>query len=146
MPMQCTECGAAVDAALRACPKCGAPSEKFGSIAIGHAAGMGAAGSSSSYQRPSFGPYSRAAIGVTVVAVVFTLFALYSKHAHLDNVRRKCVETFELTTRCDCLVNEISKNTYAISFVPMFRFVSGLSPQKLAGIIREAAMACIEPR
>jgi hypothetical protein len=88
----------------------------------------------------------RAMIGIALLAVIFTAVAAYSKHFSLESVRRKCIATFDLASRCDCIVREIGTNTYAISFVPMFKILSGLSQQKLAGIIREAAMACAEPR
>ncbi len=152
MLMRCGECRTAVDESAEACPSCGAPRSKFRAAALGPGADAPAPGdagamvdSGPDVRRP-LGPYARAGIGVAVVAVIFAGFAYYSKHSHLENVRRKCIATFELRHRCDCIVDEIGKNTYAISFVPMLRLVSGLSQYKLGDIIREASMACVEPR
>jgi hypothetical protein len=97
-------------------------------------------------ERRTIGTTARVWIGVTLIVVTFVAIAYYSKHSHLENVRRKCVATFELQDRCDCIVREIAKNTFAISFVPMFRFVSGLTQQRLGEIVRESAMACAAPR
>lgn len=152
MAMRCGECRTAVDDAAETCPRCGAPKSKFRAAESGPGVESGEPrtirsplASGSGARRP-LGVYPRAAIGITVIAVVFMAVAYYSKHSHLENVRRKCIATFDLANRCDCIINEISKNTYAISFVPMFRIVSGLSQQKLGDIIREAAMTCVEPR
>jgi hypothetical protein len=152
MAMRCGECRTAVDDDAETCPRCGAPKTRFRAAEPGHAIESGGAqdmlsapASGSGTRRP-LGAYPRAAIGITVIAVIFMAVAYYSKHSHLENVRRKCIATFDLANRCDCIINQISKNTYAISFVPMFRIVSGLSQQKLGDIIREAAMTCVEPR
>jgi hypothetical protein len=145
-----------VDADAETCPSCGAPKTEFRPVEPGHSTENGtesgdprntrSAPASGSGTRRPLGAYPRAAIGIIVIAAIFIAVAYYSKHSHLENVRRKCTATFDLANRCECIVNEISKNTYAISFVPMFRILSGLSSQKLADIIREAAMTCVEPR
>lgn len=151
MPMRCGECRTAVDDTAETCPRCGAPRTQFRMAEF-----PGGSGDESESARPAddsglgerrtIGTTARVGIGIAVIVVTFMAIAYYSKHSHLENVRRKCVATFELQDRCDCIVREIGKNTFGISFVPMFRLVSGLTQQRLGEIIREAAMACAEPR
>lgn len=148
MRMRCGQCRAAVDDSAEKCPLCGAPRTQFRMAHLGPGSESETprgASESSKGERP-IGTYVRVGIGITAIIVIFTGLAYYSKSSHLESVRRKCVATFDLQARCDCIVNEISKNTYAISFVPMFRFVSGLTQQKLGDIIRESAMVCAAPR
>lgn len=152
MPMRCGKCRTAVDDTAEACPRCGAPRSEFRAAALGPGPDGGEADDAGPMDKSDLdenrplGAYKRAGIGVAVVAVLFAALAYYTKHSHLENVRRKCIATFELTHRCDCIVNEIDKNTYAISFMPMLRVISGLSQQRLGDLIREAAMTCVEPR
>jgi hypothetical protein len=152
MPLRCGECRTAVDETAETCPRCGAPRTRFREAEPG----PGTVGSGSGNALPpsepglggrhSIGVYTRAGIGVVVVAAAFMALAYYSKTSHLEDVRRKCIATFELSRRCDCLVNEIDKHTSAISFVPFLRFISGLTQYKLGDIIREASMTCVESR
>ncbi len=148
MLMRCGNCRAAVDDTAERCPLCGAPRTQF---RMTHGPGSGSETAPGTREpvnggRRAIGMPARVGIGITAIVVIFAIFAYYSKSSHLENVRRKCVATFDLQERCDCIVSEISKNTYAISFVPMFRFVSGLTQHKLGDIIREAAMVCAAPR
>lgn len=149
MTSVCGDCGASVQDAAGRCPECGASRTRFRPRDLAQG---GQAASRNPVQRDDEpeperkGFAKRAVIGGVAVLAIFLALSVYTKHSHLENVRRKCIETFGVPQRCDCIVGEISKNTYSISFVPMFRFVSGLSQQRLGDIIRESAMACVERR
>lgn len=150
MPIECGVCRTEVDEAFESCPNCGAPKTKFrptDNLAGGDDLGL-------SHERPMRTAipvedgkaklYLPRWVYIVIIISIFSALAYHFKQSHLEGVRRKCIDTFSSTARCDCIINKISQNTVAMSYIPMLRTVTGLTQGKLMDIIKEAAMACIE--
>jgi hypothetical protein len=151
MSMRCGICRTAVDETAGNCPACGAPRSIFREAELG----FNVVGDESGHAPPNDaslpasrfpGTRARVAIAVVVIAALATGYIYYSKHSYLENQRRRCIEVFAMTQRCDCITNEIDKNAYAISFLRWPRVLAALTRQNLDEIYREASMTCVQPR
>ncbi len=94
MPMRCGECRTAVDDTAETCPRCGAPRTQFRMAELPGGADAEPetarpASESGLGERRTIGTTARVWIGVTLIVVTFVAIAYYSKHSHLENVRRR---------------------------------------------------------
>jgi hypothetical protein len=116
--------------------------QAFSPFSIGQPNAESAIMSNATTQEPKFRLRPWIYIIVAVVLVLY-MVASYNKNATLNDLRRRCVDTFENTPRCECMTDEIGKRTYTFYYLPILRRFTLPSQHKLETILKQAAMACV---
>lgn len=80
---------------------------------------------------------------VIIGAIVLFIFAHFNKNWTIEDVRLKCIKTFENAPRCECISDQLKERTSIITFLPLLRRFTGPSQHMVEELIRESAMACI---
>lgn len=116
--------------------------QAFSPSSIGQPDAESATMSNATTQEPKFRLRPWVYIAVAVVLVLY-LVATFNKNATLSDLRRRCIDTFANTPRCECMTDEIGKRTYTFYYLPVLRRFTLPSQHKLEIILKQAAMACV---